>query len=95
MLGFGFSFVSLRVHSWFNCMIPSELEKLQGLCQQFGAPPTQAGTMARQLLKRADQLAVERKISREQAMAHLLQVLVHGRQGEVPPDFAPPGPPSH
>ena len=43
--------------------------------------------MARQLLKRAEQLAVERKISPAQAMAHLLSVMMHGRQGEVPPGF--------
>ncbi len=43
--------------------------------------------MARQLIKRAEQLAVERKISPAQAMEHLLRVLVHGRQGEVPPEF--------
>ena len=74
-------------------MLQSEFEKIQELCQRLGAPPAQAETMARQLLKRADQLADERKITREQAMAHLLQVLIHGRQGEVPPDLPPS--PSH
>lgn len=61
------------------------------LCERLGAQPAQAETMARQLLKRADQLASERGIAREQAMKHLLDVLIHGRQGEVPPDFKPPG----
>jgi hypothetical protein len=70
----------------------SEFEDLTRLCERFGASPAQAETMARQLLKRADQLAAERGIPREQAMAHLLQVLIHGRQGEVPPDFKPPAP---
>ncbi|HET7537911.1 MAG TPA: hypothetical protein VFJ90_15735 [Candidatus Didemnitutus sp.] len=70
----------------------SEFENLKQLCERLGAQPAQAETMARQLLKRADQLAIERGIAREQAMAHLLQVLVHGRQGEVPPDFKPPAP---
>lgn len=46
--------------------------------------------MAKQLLKRADQLAAERTISREQALAQLLQILVEGRQGNVPPGFQPP-----
>ena len=71
-----------------------ELEKLTQLCERLGAAPAQAGTMARQLLKRADQLAAERGMPREQAMAHLLQVLIQGRQGEVPPGFQPPGPAS-
>jgi hypothetical protein len=76
-------------------MIPSELEKIRAFCERLGAPPAQADTMARQLLKRAGQLAEERRITREQAMAHLLQVLVHGRQGAVPPDSAPAAGPSH
>jgi hypothetical protein len=37
------------------------------------------------LMKRADQLSAERKISREEAMRYLLNVVVHGRAGEVPP----------
>lgn len=48
--------------------------------------------MARQLMKRADQLVGERAITREAAMQHLLYVLVHGRQGEVPPGFTPSAP---
>jgi hypothetical protein len=51
--------------------------------------------MAAQLLKRADQLARERGISREAALKGLLDVLVKGRSGEVPPEFTPgPPPPS-
>jgi hypothetical protein len=65
----------------------SDFEKLTALCQRLGAPPAQAGTMARQLLKRAEQLATERKITREEALTHLLQVVVLGRQGEVPPKW--------
>jgi hypothetical protein len=76
-------------------MISAELKQVQELCQRLGAPPAQAETMARQLLKRADQLAAERKITREQALTHLLQVLVHGRQGGLPPDPLPPPAASH
>lgn len=68
----------------------SELEKLTELCRRLGAPEAQAETIARQMIKRADQLAAERKISREEAMAHLLNILRHGREGEVPPEFGPP-----
>ena len=49
--------------------------------------------MARQLLKRAEQLAVERTISREKALENLLRVLVMGRQGEVPPEYKSENPP--
>ena len=66
----------------------SELEKVTTLCARLGASPEQATVMAKQLLRRADQIAEERKIPREQAMAQLLQILVEGRQGNVPPGYA-------
>lgn len=68
----------------------SELEKIAELCARLGATPDQATTMARQLLKRAEQLSAERKITREAAMAELLQLVVQGRQGIVPEKFQPP-----
>jgi hypothetical protein len=68
----------------------TELEELTLLCERLGAPAAQAATMAAQLLKRAEQLAVERKISREEALRSLLEVVVKGRAGEVPARFAPP-----
>ena len=72
-----------------------ELAQLTQLCRRLGAATeAQAETMARQLIKRADQLAVERGIGREAAMEHLLSVLVHGRAGQVPPGFASPDGPS-
>ena len=68
----------------------SELDKVTELCTKLGASREQAATMAKQLLKRADQLSAERDIPREEAMAQLLQILVQGRQGNVPPGFQPP-----
>ena len=65
----------------------SDFLQIQELCRRLGAPPEQAETMARQLMKRAEQLAAERKITPEKAMEHLLRVLVLGRQGEVPPEM--------
>ena len=62
----------------------SELEQLTLLCGRLGAPAPQAEIMARQLIKRADQLAAERGQSREDAMAYLLRLLVQGSSGEVP-----------
>lgn len=67
----------------------SDLGKVTQLCERLGAPPAQAATMAAQLLKRAEQISAERKITREAAMAQLLQILVEGRQGNVPPAFQP------
>jgi hypothetical protein len=72
----------------------SDLEKVTRLCARLGAAPAQAATMAAQLLKRADQISAGRKITREAALAQLLQILVEGRQGNVPPAFQAP-PPSH
>lgn len=73
----------------------TEQEQMVELCVRLGAPRAQAVTMATQLLKRADQLAAERGVTREMALRGLLEVLVKGRAGEVPPQFsAPPRPPS-
>jgi hypothetical protein len=70
----------------------TELEQLTRLCEQLGASRPQAATMAAQLLKRAEQLATERTISREEALQSLIEVVVKGRAGEVPTKFAPPPP---
>lgn len=73
----------------------TELEQLTIVCERLGAPRAQAQTMAAQLLKRAGQISVERGITREAALAALMDVVVKGRAGEVPPQFAPrPPPPS-
>lgn len=69
----------------------SELEKITELCTRLGAAPGQAATMARQLMKRADQISSERSIPREAVMEQLLQILVQGRQGNVPAEFKTPG----
>ena len=71
----------------------SETEQLRALCERLGANPTQAATMAAQLAKRATQLAAERGVTREAALARLLEVVVKGRAGEVPGEFTPPPPP--
>jgi len=71
----------------------TELEQLTALCGRLGAPAAQAATMAAQLLKRAGQLALERGITREVALQGLIEVLVKGRAGEVPPAFSSAPPP--
>lgn len=65
------------------------LAKLTELCRRFGAPEGQARTMAAQMLKRADQLAAEHGTTQVEALNHLLQVLIKGREGEVAPEFPP------
>ena len=70
----------------------TELEQLAQLCQRLGAPRAQAETMAAQLLKRATQQATERGITREAALARLLEFVVKGHAGEVPAEFSPPPP---
>jgi hypothetical protein len=68
----------------------TELEQLAALCERLGAPPAQANAMAAQLMKRAGQIAAERGITREAALKSLIEVMVKGRAGEVPPQFKPP-----
>ena len=73
-------------YKWKNSVM-DELQKLTALCLRLGASTNaQAATLARQLMKRADQLSAERGITREAAMQRLLSVMVHGRAGEVPPE---------
>ena len=76
--------------SWQKYIHMDELSKLADYCRKLGAPPNQAEIMARQLLKRAGQLAIERKQSQEEAMGHLLRLVAQGRTGEVPKEFQPP-----
>lgn len=64
-------------------------ESLTQLCQRLGANEEQARTMARQLLKRSEQIAQERGIKRVEAMERLLSLLISGSQGQTPPDFPP------
>lgn len=72
----------------------TELEQLTVLCERLGAAPGQASTMAAQLLKRADQLAHERRIERTAALAYLVDLVVKGRSGETPrPLYASVPPP--
>ncbi len=61
----------------------TEREGLIRFCRGMGAPSNRAALMADRLLKRAEQLSVQRGISREAALEYLLQVMVHGRRGEV------------
>lgn len=70
----------------------TELEQLTQLCERLGATAAQAKVMALQLMKRADQLVLERGVTREAALQSLLEVVVKGRAGEVPERFSGPKP---
>lgn len=70
----------------------TEAEQLAQLCERLGAPRAQAEIMAAQLLKRADQHAAERGITREAALTRLLDLVVKGRAGQTPEGFAGTGP---
>lgn len=61
-----------------------ELAALREFFQRLGADSTQADVMARQLAKRADQVATQRGIPREQALAELLRKVAEGRAGNAP-----------
>ncbi len=71
----------------------TELEQLTQLCERLGAPHAQAAAMAAQLLKRAEQIARERGGTPAAALQRLLDMVVQGRAGKVPAEFAPPGSP--
>lgn len=71
-----------------------DLQKITELCERLGAEKAQAETMARQLLKRAEQMAEERQIDRLEALDYLLRVTISGRQGVTYP-HSPPGNPEN
>jgi hypothetical protein len=68
----------------------SELEQMTALCSRLGASSSQAATMAAQMLKRADQLAVERGIERTAALGYLVELVIKSRSGEFNSEFPPP-----
>jgi hypothetical protein len=55
-----------------------DLEQLAQALVALGCPVEKSGEMAAQLHKRAQQLAVERSQSYEEAMAQLLQLMRQG-----------------
>jgi len=71
-----------------------DLEHVKRLCKSFGADDAQAEVMARQLMKRADQIAEERGWEQVEAMRYLLEIALKGASGEAPPGFEGGEPPS-
>lgn len=58
-----------------------QLEQISSLFTRLGAESAQAEVMARQLLKRAKQIAVERDMTELEALENLLKQVVEARQG--------------
>jgi len=59
-----------------------EYEQVVSLCKRMGSEDEQAKVMARQLLKRATQLQQERDMTRIEALQHLLELVIRGREGD-------------
>jgi len=66
-----------------------EVSQLAKVFANLGAEPSQARTMARQILRRAEQLAAENNISRVESLDRLMRLCVRGFHGEIDPKFAP------
>ena len=58
-----------------------EVAEIACIFVNLGAPEKQAVVMASQLIKRAEQIAQERDISKVQAIESLLKQLLEARQG--------------
>ena len=65
---------------------PDDNADLAKLLTTMGCPEAKAGEMAAQLAKRSGQLAKERDISREEAMAYLLNLMRQGWAAKKQPD---------
>lgn len=59
----------------------AQLDAIGALFINMGASESQAKVMASQLLKRAGQIAVDRQLSRVEAVEILLKQVVEARQG--------------
>ena len=60
----------------------ANLRQLALAFERMGANSAQAQVMAAQLLKRARQIAIERKIDEAEALAELLAKVVAGHRGD-------------
>ena len=59
----------------------NEVAEITCIFVNLGAPEKQAGVMALQLIKRAEQIAQERDISKVEATESLLKQVFEARQG--------------
>ena len=66
-----------------------EISQLAKVFENLGAPAGKARIMAGQLLRRAEQIAAERNISKIESLDRLIRLCVKGFHGEVDPNFVP------
>ena len=66
----------------------NEQEQLSKVFEGLGAESKQALIMARQLLRRADQIAAKQNISRVESLKRLMRLCLEGFHGKIDPDFA-------
>lgn len=67
-------------------MSKNETEQIAGIFRNLGADQDQAITMARQLIKRAEQLAGEKNSTKVSELQALLETAICGAQGILKPD---------
>lgn len=67
-------------------MSNNETEQIAGIFRNLGADQDQAITMACQLIKRAEQLAKEKKSTKVIELQALLETAICGAQGTLKPD---------
>ena len=70
----------------FFTMSKNETEQIAGIFRNLGADQDQAITMARQLIKRAEQLAEEKNSTKVSELQSLLETAICGAQGTLKPD---------
>lgn len=63
-----------------------EVERVSALFRGLGAEKKQAERMALQLLKRAEQLAEEKKTTKLLELQRLLEISISGSQGSLRPE---------
>ena len=63
-----------------------EIKDVSRIFQNLGAPEEQAMIMARQLIKRADQIAEEKNTSKIVELRKLLEIATLGAQGQTKPN---------
>lgn len=75
--------IVLRLSAMNEPSEPENFSALVNLCCRMGAGEDQAKVMARQLIKRSEQIAQERGVNRVEAMRELIELLIKGRNGTV------------
>ena len=67
-------------------MSDEEIEQVAGIFQNLGAEKEKAVTMAKQLIRRAEQMAEEKQTSKIIELQALLETAICGAQGALKPD---------